>query len=1480
MKKILFIVIIVISVIAIFAVAPNPTPSNTVWSFKYYQKIADSLVLKEIVLRELDTFVTPSQAGTIEYVNDTLYIYNGTAWQAIQIVDSTKWPTTKAMTDSIDSLRVELLDSINSNALHGSQSIKVDGDSVYVGDTINKTIYFIKNNAFSRNMYLTGIGEGFINQDLYVNGDDANNQQIITYGKRAVGQGLYAYDSSAINQILSSEGYSSYNQQLTTNGNNSSNQILTTNGWSVNQIINSQKSDTFFIFKKAGSTVMLIRGNGRIFKGTDSIPTTPEVANMIGDSIDFNKVKYYSGQGVWIDNNNKIHLGDSATSFADNFVINPTAFGTGGLAFGNDSAFNSIFFGSSTNTIDINSSSSIIFNTRDVDSCETQWHTWGHGYDGSIIGKGNDLIFKDARGNRKTLNQLISGTTAIQKSDSNIMPGYATLTKNALNYTKSQHTFDTASRVKDMTRKATDSLYVKYTELKDSSLTIIIAASNSRSLDKKLASFVCDGTNDDVEIDTFLNRYYTGTYNILFASGTYNFSYGLHKRRNHNISGTGDATIFKMIAGLTNTTYGSGVIPDTGSHGHTYIKNLQLDGNVLNCTVTSFGSNGTMFGIGKASTIWRDINMENLYIHHFPRSLILVPNNATLTNIRLEYCSLDHGLYMSGSNNVNINGLHLKGYFNYSPVDIAGASVPYNILLPENINITNVYFDECWTENSAHGLFRLRSRSDGGGGEIIPAARNVNISNVVIKNKIVKLTSHIFYISNAISGATLLDSVCDVNVSNLSFNGSIHRQPLEIGRSNNISFTNCQFNITILDTTSFADLIGNGDRGSNNLKLSNCAINIGSTGKYVFRFVRNTPFYGLILNGNTINAPSGYLFGLQVSTDTMSVFNLIDNGNTYNCIKNYDGVKIYERNSLQNYWSDLKTGVLFDNSNYFRIANNALLNFNGTTNFSMEALVELDSIYYLPGTDASGIAVKTASSVGYGLQIQGAGTGTYKNNFAFLLRNGTHVKYVIGKAKIGINHVVATVDRTLAELKLYINGELVQTNTDTFTYTLTNTGYLHFGYQPVANTNLNKTKKLGLICMYNKVLSNEEVNKLYNSGKPESRYLPTDLRSNIIVRLEGSNASPAIWYDNSGNNLRALKVGSPSLINDTLELIRSKKIIADTLCLGVNCTSNFSNSTTLTSGSIPISNGSIYVQDTNLFYNATTHTLGLGTSHPYSTNNILDINGNVRFTGATPIDFYRAVSTNGWFTTLIFSLKNSAASKVNYVQLAGGISSNSSGHHNGLFDIYVAKDATLTNMLRVSPTGIGIGTTAIDSALTVLGGLSVRGIMATANITTGGFIRSTGPDSSFTVGKFSSKYFVGQLYISGDSAISVVENIYKTVNKWYENGAYSYAENCTLTDSTITIGTNGFGYYKISISFSSTHSVNNTGVHFSIFVNDVEAKSLEIERKIGTGGDFGNSAGTSLIRLKAGDIVKVKANCTNSGTLTISHANFNLSREN
>ena len=150
-------------------------------------------------------------------------------------------------------------------------------------------------------------------------------------------------------------------------------------------------------------------------------------------------------------------------------------------------------------------------------------------------------------------------------------------------------------------------------------------------------------------------------------------------------------------------------------------------------------------------------------------------------------------------------------------------------------------------------------------------------------------------------------------------------------------------------------------------------------------------------------------------------------------------------------------------------------------------------------------------------------------------------------------------------------------------------------------------------------------------------------------------------------------------------------------------------------------------------------------------------------------------------------------------------------------------------------------------------------------------------DSAKFIGKLTSKYFSTKNYVNGAGvtvAISVA-NTYYTIKGMTNKFNY----NMSYTDSTITVSETGL--YDLDFYSSCNAAGPNRRVHFSCFVDNVEDTSFEIETKLIVAGDNYSSAFLGKIYLNSGQVVKIKTKyLTNTGTLTIDHLGFTLTRVN
>jgi len=116
--------------------------------------------------------------------------------------------------------------------------------------------------------------------------------------------------------------------------------------------------------------------------------------------------------------------------------------------------------------------------------------------------------------------------------------------------------------------------------------TVIVASSTS--LNKNQADYICDGVDDQVEINAAINSLPANGGRVLLLEGQFNCASSLNINASQVVlEGQGRNTILKLNNGANTSA-----IVATGTTTWIYgveIKNLQIDGNGTNQTGTSHG---------------------------------------------------------------------------------------------------------------------------------------------------------------------------------------------------------------------------------------------------------------------------------------------------------------------------------------------------------------------------------------------------------------------------------------------------------------------------------------------------------------------------------------------------------------------------------------------------------------------------------------------------------------------------------------------------------------------------------------------------------------------------------------------------------------------------------------------------------------------------------------------------------------------------
>jgi len=106
---------------------------------------------------------------------------------------------------------------------------------------------------------------------------------------------------------------------------------------------------------------------------------------------------------------------------------------------------------------------------------------------------------------------------------------------------------------------------------------IVVAASNSSEHVKKIADYVCDGVDDQVEIQAAIDSF-SGPGRILLAEGLFSFSSGITIPSSFMLLGMGWNTVLKIAEGASSFTLISNDDP-TGGNSSIAVRDLKIDGS-------------------------------------------------------------------------------------------------------------------------------------------------------------------------------------------------------------------------------------------------------------------------------------------------------------------------------------------------------------------------------------------------------------------------------------------------------------------------------------------------------------------------------------------------------------------------------------------------------------------------------------------------------------------------------------------------------------------------------------------------------------------------------------------------------------------------------------------------------------------------------------------------------------------------------------
>lgn len=158
------------------------------------------------------------------------------------------------------------------------------------------------------------------------------------------------------------------------------------------------------------------------------------------------------------------------------------------------------------------------------------------------------------------------------------------------------------------------------------------------------------------------------------------------------------------------------------------------------------------------------------------------------------------------------------------------------------------------------------------------------------------------------------------------------------------------------------------------------------------------------------------------------------------------------------------------------------------------------------------------------------------------------------------------------------------------------------------------------------------------------------------------------------------------------------------------------------------------------------------------------------------------------------------------------------------------------------------------------------------------FRNDTTVDSDLNVtGNFTGNQIYGGMGVSNDAGFEVdliTIDVYENITNFTSTrlNGFSFSNNQSLTAQVS-------GVYEVTydVSFADTA---NSQLGFNVGINGVPATFTHSDRKIGTGGDVGNTGGNGIIELNVGDVVTLMARDENEpvADITISASNLKIIR--
>jgi len=378
------------------------------------------------------------------------------------------------------------------------------------------------------------------------------------------------------------------------------------------------------------------------------------------------------------------------------------------------------------------------------------------------------------------------------------------------------------------------------------SATIVIAASNSSAKSKAQADYVCDGINDEVEIQAAIYSLSATGGRILLLEGTYNVTNVLCDVDDITLEGEGRSTVLKLNNAANSSIISIGKAGE--SHSNITIKNVTLDGNsneqtseanksallsipytVSNITVESvYFTNAYACAIKTASSVASNVSIIQCDFYDTDKSARgnhVVDLNG-ITQLVIDKCYID----LSGSGTTISDGFGIRGCTDVNISNVSISNISGHCIMIANgskfVNIDNVNTwgsrleGVCveWQANGTHGLDGIYNQ-------------DININNVIVN----QTSMYGIYVEDVIgvnvsncivNGPVLLNhyyanNCMDVNYVNCIARVGVNAQYMffSLGNATNVSYENCIAHPSTAGARGFGCLAG-----AKNIIFNNCYV--------------------------------------------------------------------------------------------------------------------------------------------------------------------------------------------------------------------------------------------------------------------------------------------------------------------------------------------------------------------------------------------------------------------------------------------------------------------------------------------------------------------------------------------------------------------------------------------------------------------------------------------------------------------------------